>query len=242
MKDKKIKIYAIVVTIFFILATIAFGMVFFRENYPQRIAVRMGWIDNDENREINYAVRGWNNTLEKLDYDADIVFFGDSITAQSDFREYFPEKKIVTLGYPGDNLLGMQERVEGVAAVNPEQVFVLGGINGLKSYTEQVGLERYDTLLSMLKEQLPNAEIYVISVLPISKDKELEVCSNEVINDFNSELVLLVDKYGFTYVDIHSLYVDNNGAMDENLTKDGVHLYSEAYDKWAEKIRPFIEK
>ena len=139
-------------------------------------------------------------------------------------------------------MLGMQERVEGVAAVNPEQVFVLGGINGLKSYTEQVGLERYDTLLSMLKEQLPNAEIYVISVLPISKDKELEVCSNEVINDFNSELVLLVDKYGFTYVDIHSLYVDNNGAMDENLTKDGVHLYSEAYDKWAEKIRPFIEK
>ena len=63
MKDKKIKIYAIVVTIFFILATIAFGMVFFRENYPQRIAVRMGWIDNDENREINYAVRGWNNTF-----------------------------------------------------------------------------------------------------------------------------------------------------------------------------------
>jgi lysophospholipase L1-like esterase len=237
MKNKKTKFYVVIVTILFVLSTTAFAIVFFRENYPHRIAVKMGWADKDKNKAINYAVIGWNNTLLKLDYDADIVFFGDSITAQSDFREYFPEKKIVTLGYPGDNLLGMQDRVEAIVAVSPEKVFILGGINGLKSYTIQVGLDRYDTLLSMIKEQLPNSDIYVLSVLPISKDRESKNCSNEVIEEFNGKLHLLVNDYGFTYVDIHSLYLNDQGVMDDKLTKDGLHLYPEAYDRWAEKIR-----
>lgn len=242
MKNKRIKVYAFIVTILFVLSTIAFGIVFFRENYPRRIAVKMGWADNYKNKAVDYAVIGWNNTLLKLDYDADIVFFGDSITAQSDFREYFPEKKIVTLGYPGDNLLGMQDRVEGIVAVNPEQVFVMGGINGLKSYTIQVELKRYETLLSMLKEQLPNSDIYVLSVLPISKDRESKNCSNEVIEEFNGKLQLLVNDYGFTYVDIHSLYLNDQGAMDDKLTRDGLHLYPEAYGRWAEKIGQYIEE
>ena len=241
MKNRKLRIYATIITIMFILASVAFSLVFFRENYPYRIAVRMGWADGD-NYQINHAVRGWNNTLEKLDYDADIVFFGDSITCQSDFREYFPDKKIVTLGFPGDNLRGMQERVEGVAAVTPEQVFVLGGINGLQSYTVQVGIERYDTLLSLMKEQMPDTEIFVLSVLPVNEEMGAEACSNDVIDEFNEKIKVLAQNYGCTYVDINSLYKDDNGAMDKELTKDGVHLYPEAYDRWAEQIRPYIEK
>lgn len=237
---RNLKIYTIFISIMFVLMSAAFTVIFIRENYPERIAVRMGWTDGKE-RKIDYAIKGWNNTLEKLDYDADIVFFGDSITANSDFRKYFPDKKIVTLGYSGDNLLGMQDRIPGLVAMNPEQVFVMGGINGLKSYTIDVGKSRYDTLLSMLKEELPGAQIYVLSVLPVSHEKEKRVCSNEVIDDFNVKIKELAEYYDCIYVDLNSLYEDEDGYMRKELTTDGVHLYLEAYDIWAEEIRKYIQ-
>jgi len=240
MENRSYKIYSIIITAIFILTLSAFVVLFCRENYPERIAIRMGLLEGNE-RKINYAVMGWNNTLEKLDYDSDIVFFGDSIIANSDFREYFPNKEIVTLGYPGDTLLGMEDRVEGVIALLPEQIFVMGGVNGLKSYTIQVGLDRYDTLLSMIKDGLPSVDIYVLSVLPVSAEKEKDVCDNEVIDKFNKDLKILAEKYNCTYVDLNSLYKDENGKMKEDFTIDGVHLRLESYDIWADEIRQYIK-
>ena len=189
--------------------------------------------------EIDWAVVGWNNTLIKLDYDADIVFFGDSITRASDFREYFPDFKIVNSGYSGDTLKGMISRVSGVAAVEPEKVFVLGGINGLTDTNADVCIGIYAKLLDSLKETLPDAEIYIQSVLPISHEKEKVYCLNTSIVDFNAKLVKLAEEKGVTFVNLYPLY-ELNGEMDPELTADGIHLTPEAYDLWAAEIEQYI--
>lgn len=239
--NKKIKflsIYAVLITILFVLILVALIVV--RNTKPANDIVGAKPAVIDEFGEIDWAVRGWNNTMQKLDYDADIVFFGDSITAVSDFRRYYPNKKIVNLGYPGDGLVGMLDRVSGVISVKPEKIFILGGINGLNNDNIEESIETYKNILDQLKYGLPSADIYVQSVLPISKESESDICSNTTIRDFNKRLEQLADEYGLDYIDLYSEY-DVNGYMNPELTIDGLHIWPDAYDRWAEKLKSYID-
>lgn len=235
--------YAVIVSILEVLTIAAFGFVFHRAGYTKKLLQKVGIAEQpviaEKKEPINHAVRGWNNTLEKLDYTADIVFFGDSITCGSDFRPYFPDEKIVNLGYPGDSLVGMSERVSGVAALSPRKIFVLGGINGLKDDSWENSLVHYEQLLDKLLEQAPDATIYVQSVLPISKEKETTVCHNDTIRKFNDALHKLANRKNLCFLDVYSLY-EQNGAINPDHTVDGVHLYPNAYEKWANLLRLYI--
>ena len=94
-------------------------------------------------------------------------------------------------------------------------------------------------MLESVHEAVPDAQIYVQSVLPISAEKE-EVCTdNSVIVSFNAEIEKLAEEAGATYINIHDLY-ELDGLMDPNLTKDGIHLKPEAYDRWYQAIEEYV--
>ena len=241
MKNKKhtlLKIYACVMTVCFLLAVAAFLLTFVKAGYYEKIMVKLGL--KEPAAEVNWAVGGWNNTLMKLDYDADAVFLGDSITHSGDFRLYFPDKEIVNLGYYGDTLSGMIQRVPGAAALNPEKVFVLGGINGLTDRNIDTGISTYDWLLEELQTALPDAEIYVQSVLPVSDFREHAMLHNTSIAVFNARLAGLADTRGCVYVDLYTLF-EKDGQMNPELTADGLHLVPEAYGIWAEAIAGYMD-
>lgn len=238
IKYKGLKIYAFLVSVLFLLAMAAFALTFVKAGYYEKIMVKLGL--KEPTAEVNWAVGGWNNTLMKLDYDADTVFLGDSITHSGDFRSYFPDEKIVNLGYYGDTLAGMIDRVPGAAAVNPEKVFVLGGINGLTDRNIEKSIATYDRLLEELQAALPDAEIYVQSVLPVSDFREHAMLHNTSIVEFNTRLAALAQSRGCVYVDLHALY-HQDGQMNPELTADGLHLKPEAYGIWAEAIREYMD-
>lgn len=227
-----------IITIAFAVTFLGFAILFFHGNYDAKILAKLGV--QSKAMTTDWAVVGWNNTMEKLDYDADVVFFGDSIICGSDFREYFPEKKIVNLGYPGDTLIGMKQRIPAIIALSPKKVFVLGGINGLTDANIDMALNEYCDLLKELKTALPMSEIYVQSVLPISQSKERMVCHNTTIVEFNQSLEWIAVEQGMTYVDLYSLY-ELDGQMNSELSKDGIHLWPEAYGRWADAIKGYMD-
>lgn len=241
MKDTKnirLKYYSIFITVCAIFLA-ALAVVFYGKMNTENAIAETAPATEQPTSEIDWAVVSWNNTLLKLDYDADIVFFGDSITRGSDFRQYFPDSKIVNLGYSGDSLKGMLGRVSAVAAVKPEKVFLLGGINGLTDTNADICMENYASLLNSLKEALPDAQIYIQSILPVSRENEDIYCHNTAIVDFNAKLVELAEDNDATFVDLYRLY-ELNGEMNPELTVDGVHLKSDAYDLWAAEIEQYI--
>lgn len=233
-----LKLYIVLISIVAVLAAAAFLIVFFHAGYNDKILVQSGI--KEQSSESNWAVKGWNNTLEKINYDSDIVFFGDSITYGSSFGDYFPDKKIVNLGYPGDDLSGMINRVSMIKAVLPEKIFIMGGINGISDNNIDKCIQKYSVLLDSIKQAVPDSEIYIQSVLPISYSRESKSRHNTTIIEFNNKLKKLADERGLTYIDLHSLYV-SNGEMDASLTKDGLHLYPQAYKRWADAIRKYID-
>lgn len=201
---------------------------------------RRGFIVVDDNKVPDYwARKGWVNTVKKMYTEFDVAFFGNSITAGSDFQMKFPDKKIINLGYVGDNIIGMLRRVPMLKAANPKKIFIMAGTNDLVHIDLDEYRERYANLLQAVKDSVPNAKIYIQSVLP-SNNSMSDYASNEKVQKANEMVKDLTMLYGCSYINLYDLYVDENNELSKELTKDGVHLYESAYDRWGEAIRPMI--
>ena len=188
------------------------------------------------------ATTGWRESLEQLNYDADIAFFGDSITSMGHWQEWFPEKKIINLGISANSLQDMEERIGMVYSVKPEKVFIMGGVNGVTKGNIDPYVRRYASIVSKLQENLPGVKIYVQSVLPVSPGMEKHYnMSNDAMRQFNEALRKICEEKGCVFVDLFPLY-EKDGVMNRDLTSDGVHLVEGAYEPWIEAIRPYVEE
>ena len=235
---KKWKLLFVLSSVCCLLTISALVYVSARTSFFQRVFAKLGWVQRDPSDKPDYwCIRGWNNTLDKLDLDVDVVFYGNSITCGSSFQDYFPEVSICNLGYPGDNLDGLTSRSYMIATVKPEKVFVMGGINGLKEMPIKAFIQKYEKLILEIRKNVPSAQLYFQSILPITNEK---YSGNDKIQRCNDIIDSLARVYKCQYIDLFSLY-EKNGEMNPEYTKDGVHLKPEHYDKWAEAIRPFIE-
>lgn len=214
-----------------------------KTNYINSKLENLGIMKIDPVKRGDYwSIQGWTNTLEKLHLDMDVVFFGNSITRGSCFEEYFPNVKICNLGYPGDNTDGMLLRTNQIKAVNPEKVFVMAGINGLHIQAEKVFTEKYATMVDSIKQAVPTAKIYLQSILPVNPSmKAGKGINKEKIARCNELVRKIAEEKGCVYIDLYKLYAVD-GIMPKELTRDGVHLYPEAYDRWAEEIRKYVEE
>lgn len=224
-------------TIFLILCIILFLFVFHRAGYDIKLLEKVGILE--QQHEIDWTANGWERSLNKMHIDADIVFFGDSITAGSDFQESFPNYTIVELGIPGDTIIGMTSRVGMLKALSPEKIFVMGGINSLTDYNSDKVLAQYKVLIMLLKDTIPDAEIYIQSILPVSNEKEY-ICHNKSIRQFNTDLEIICGELQVMYIDLFSLYA-KDGNLNPDYTSDGIHLKPEAYIIWIENIAEYIE-
>lgn len=193
----------------------------------------------EKTQEIDWAAKSWTNCIEQLDLDVDVAFFGDSITYGGEWSSYFPQVTVINLGYAGDNLINMQSRVEQLSSVKPEKIFIMAGINGLKYYGIGKTIEYYDELLALVEEELPEADIYIESILPVTEEKEENYGKNEIIVKCNTQLRALADQKGIIYIDLWSLY-EKDGMMNPDYTSDGVHLQKDAYAIWVEEIEDLV--
>lgn len=177
-----------------------------------------------------WARNGWTNTLQKLNYDADIAFFGNSITCMSDFQKTFPDKKVINLGYSGDAMKGMMLRMAMLKAVKPEKVFMMAGINGLKTIGIDLFAVEYKTLVDSVQTALPHSQLYLQSILPVNTDVYDKYGNNDKIQSVNNIIKKIAVEKGCIYIDLFSLYC-KDGMLPKVLTLDGVHLYPNAYQR-----------
>ncbi len=236
---KKLILILLCSNLIFIIST---GTLLIKSGYAKRIGVKLGLVAYDQRSAPDYwAVDGWTNSLEKLNLEVDVAFFGNSITRMSPFDEYFKNISICNLGYAGDNLDGMLHRVKMLKAVHPKKIFVMGGINGLKDISEQDFRLKYEKLLSNMKDSLPDAEIFVQSMLPVNHKVYHLYGDNQKISTFNEIIRDIAFHQSLPYIDLYSLYLQN-GELPSDLTMDGIHLYPQSYQLWAKAISPFLIK
>lgn len=184
------------------------------------------------------CVNSWNNMIMQMDYAADIVFFCDSHIAEGNFQKAFPSKKIINMGFIGENTKSMLRRIGALKSLSPNKVFIMAGVNGLKSQSLTDFYRSYKSLIDSIQSCLPNTCIYMGSIPPVASSSAF--CNNEKIQEANSIIKRISLECLCNYVDIYSLYAEN-GALPISMTVDGLHLKPKAYPKWYDSIRYIME-
>lgn len=210
-----------------------------KTNIMNRLNSRLGLTVYVPERADDNCVASWNSCMRKLNLDADVVFFGNSITEGGEWQEYFPDKKVVVLGYIGEDTKGMLRRVETIQSVHPEKVFLMAGINGLKNQTMEDFERWYGCLVDSVCRAVPESDIYVQSILPVSATSAFG--PNDKIVWANKIVSRLAKERNLKYIDLHGLFVVNE-QLNEILTTDGVHLNRDAYMIWVDAIKEYIEE
>ena len=222
------------------------GCIMFQTKYVQDQLKEFGLLDSTH--ENSQTIASWNTYLEKQNIDADIVFFGDSLTRRYDFQSAFPGKTVVNLGFSGDSILDMTKRVYMLETVRPEKVFLMAGINSLKNEKMiHKYYRQYVELCGMVRAAVPSARLYIQSVLPISPSYDhrflggIRGVNNRFIVRFNTMIHQYADDHGLTYIDLYPVY-EKNGALNPDYAEDDFHITKDAYHFWTEAIEEYVNE
>lgn len=181
----------------------------------------------------------WTNCLEQLEVKKDIVFYGDSIMHLGYWQKWFPDVEICNLGLGGDAPKGGLRRLAMLLTLSPKKIFLEFGINWTQCPLN-VFENDYVELIKAIQNQLPNAMIYVFSILPIHHSRFEEYASNDVIMQKNEVLKQISKRYGLTYIDLYTKFVDKNQEMPYELTRDGLHPNKNGYEIIVANINKYV--
>jgi hypothetical protein len=121
-------------------------------------------------------------------------------------------------------------------------VYLLFGINELGAYVGDFK-DTYGTFIDTIRTLCPNADIYIQSLLPVSKKKDADskVFTKERVTKFNDALRELAEEKDAVFLDINAIFADDKGFLPASCTWDGVHLNSGDYVRWSKFIRSKLE-
>ncbi|AXP81922.1 GDSL-like Lipase/Acylhydrolase [Mariniflexile rhizosphaerae] len=189
---------------------------------------------------------------EPLEF-GEIVFIGNSITEGGlDWSGKFGKAPIRNRGIAGDVTDGVLKRLNEITYFKPKAVFILIGINDLFSLHHEEGNPdlNYDKVVpspeyigknilkiaKIIHRKSPVTKVYVRTLLPTRREylKEDILLVNKMIR--KNEV-----KGYYEVIDFYDQFVDTNGELIKELTKDGVHLNDKGYETWVNFEKPIIE-
>jgi len=171
----------------------------------------------------------------------DIVFLGDSITAQGDWATWFADApaaaggRVVVRGIGGDSVAGLSRRLDPVLD-HPAKLFLMIGTNDVWQETPTADIvEQIGRIVATIRARTPATQLYVQSVTPRS------AALAAAIQAVNHGLQRVAAAAGATYVELFDLLSDDSGALRPGFSLDELHLQPPAYDIWREAVRPLVE-
>ena len=210
--------------------------VLFSSGYANRIAYKIGIKFESPIKTDSY--NSWENCLKQLNVKSDIVFIGDSLTANGNFQKAFPNTSVCNLGCYGDRIVNVRSRISTVSSLRPSKVFIACGVNSLACRNLKTCKYQYSMLINECKKTVPNTEIFVCSVLPTANAKN-PYCSNSKIRSFNNFLKKLSKKHNLQFIDLYSAY-EQNGYLPNKYTNDGLHLTPDSYYNCYKSVSKYI--
>jgi lysophospholipase L1-like esterase len=168
-----------------------------------------------------------------------VVFFGDSITEQGLWEEWFPGLPVLNRGVGGETVADLTERVDPTLA-GARAVSVLIGTNDFTGFGRSRKVadiaEQYEDLLDRIRDVVPRSPVLVTSVLP--RDRFF---ANRV-RELNGLIALMASARAMTYVDAWASMRGARGELQAELTQDRIHLTGAGYQEWLKVLRPALDQ
>ncbi len=173
------------------------------------------------------------------------ILAGDSLSLWFP-TELLPEQREwLNQGISGETSEGLWKRLDLFDKTQPETILVMIGINDfVKGISDEDILENHRKITAYLQKKHPQAQLVIQSILPHGgenatwegRDKLLAI-SNHRIRELNEKLKNLATKANIKYLDLHPLFVDNQGNLRNELSTDGLHLSKQGYLVWRSALQ-----
>lgn len=184
------------------------------------------------------------------DYFADVLFLGDSrthglqlyggLTTGTYFHAVGATVESVfskaTQEIEGGKKLPIVDALEGQTC---SKVYVMLGVNELGwPMAEKFG-EQFGLLVDRIREELPDAEVVIQSILPVSakQDAKKSYVNNKRIVTYNTILEELAQEKQCPYLNVAEAVADETGCLKSNFTTDGVHLNIAGSKEWVAYLK-----
>lgn len=169
------------------------------------------------------------------------AMIGDSLTEGCAWNRFLKEAEIGNFGLGGDTCAGLWGRLDEVTEFNPDLIFMMIGINDfLRGASADEIIMGHRRIWAELAQKAPRAVLYVQSLLPYCEAVLPGLPSNLDILALNRVLAEEARERGLAFIDLFSLLADEDHQIRRQYTSDGLHLTAEAYEVWAERLRPVM--
>lgn len=128
--------------------------------------------------------------------------------------------------------------MQGLAQKEYGKVYVLLGINEI-GFDVSYFKELYGEMLDEIREIQPDADIYIMSLTPVSayKSSTSDTFNMTRVNSYNEALYELAGEKDCYYLDICSALSDESGYLPSDVTSDGVHFSASHYKVWLDYVK-----
>ena len=166
------------------------------------------------------------------------IFAGDSMIAYFNLSRYGFDNYI-NMGIAGDTTTGLMKRLDAIVRQKPPYVIIHIGSNDL--VIDKLSVDEIVKRIEKIVDELSmTSTVYIISLTPVNPTTEnvnltyIGGRKNEDIITINERLKSL---YQTNYIDVHSYLLQSNSLLNEDYTKDGIHLNHIGYHQFAEIIK-----
>lgn len=146
-------------------------------------------------------------------------------------------------GISGENSTQILNRLSALNVTRPDTIYVMAGTNDLRQgASDQVILDNIREMVSQLRQNHPQAQIVMQSILPtrlsdLKSDSELVArFHSSRISKLNQQIAAIAKQAGAGYLNLNALFADSQGQMRQDLTTDGIHLSRRGYEVWQDAL------
>ena len=182
------------------------------------------------------------NKMPKNKYSS--ILFGDSMT--ENIFHYLPKNSsFIDMGISGDYSIGLINRVENVVDFQPNNVFIMIGINDIiEKFPLSEIQTNYEHLIQIIQKKCPNTKIYIQSTLPTCGRKSLLSSSEDVnlkVIELNTFLKNYAKSQNIVFIDMYPDFVNQNNELKPELTTEGIHLNALGYEIWLRYLKKYTD-
>ena len=203
-----------------------------------------------ETNEIKDESSNNSSNNSEVKFDSTVAFIGDSRT--QGFIMYNGLKNVQDYSYIGlmvDTAMTKEfvktsngnkiTLLQDMANKNIKRVYIMLGVNELGWSYPQVFKAKYKELISEIRKVKPNCQIYVQSIIPMTKSKSDsdKIYNNKNVAKFNQLIQEVAEEEDVTYLDVKSVLVNKDGYLPEEASTDGVHVDKEYCQKWLKYLK-----
>lgn len=212
-------------------------------------------IEKEENSIKSSEIKDLNNVNMNKDkkdvkFDDKVAFIGDSRT--QGLIMYTGLTKINDYSYIGlmvDTAIKKEfvktsdgkkvTLLEDMKNKDINTVYIMLGVNELGWAYPEVFKLKYKELIEKIREIKPNVNIYVQSIIPVTKeiDSTNKYINNNRIRKYNDLIKELANELDVKYLDVASALVNDEGYLPSQASTDGIHVDRDYCLKWLEYLK-----